>query len=237
MLKKLLDARRRGKKLTSLVFGGSCFLCRGASSETLCAACERDLPRLASPRCPRCALASPGGAVCGRCLAASPRYDATVAALAYQFPADALIHALKFRGELALAPLLSHLLLREIPSSTRVDAVVPVPLSARRLRARGYNQALELARPIAARQGARLDFGVCERARETPPQTDLPWAERAKNVRGAFRCTRALAGATVAVVDDVMTTGATLDEIAGTLKKAGAARVVNWVVARTLPPG
>jgi len=224
------------KSVANLVFGGSCFLCRGAARETLCEACERDLPRLASPRCPRCALASPHGAVCGRCLSATPRYDQTLAALAYEFPADALIHAFKFRGELALAPLMSHLLLKEIPSSARVDMVVPVPLSAKRLRERGYNQALELARPIAARLGARLDFGVCERAREAPPQTELPWAERAKNVRGAFRCTRALAGASVAVVDDVMTTGATLDELAGTLKAAGAARVVNWVVARTLPP-
>jgi len=224
------------KNVASLVFGGSCFLCRGTSRHTLCDACERDLPRLASPRCPRCALASPGGAICGRCLAQAPRYDATVAALAYEFPADALIHAFKFRGELALAPLMSHLLLEEIPPSVRVDMVIPVPLSAARLRERGYNQALELARPISARLGARLDFGACERAREAPPQTELPWAERAKNVRGAFRCTRALDGATVAVVDDVMTTGATLDEIAGTLKAAGAARVVNWVVARTLPP-
>jgi len=224
------------KRVASLVFGGSCFLCRGASRDTLCEACEHDLPRLARPSCPRCALASPGGAVCGRCLSESPRYDQTVAALAYEFPADALIHALKFRGELALAPLMSRLLLREIPSSTKVDLVVPVPLSAKRLRSRGYNQALELARPIAARLRAPLDFGLCERAREAPPQTDLQWAERAKNVRGAFRCTRALSGASVAVVDDVMTTGATLDEIAGTLKAAGAARVVNWVVARTPPP-
>ena len=174
--------------------------------------------------------------MCGRCLAASPRYDETIAALAYQFPADALIHALKFRGELALAQLMSRFLLGEIPFSARIDLVMPVPLSAQRLKERGYNQALELARPIAARLGAPLDFGACERARESPPQTELPWAERARNVRGAFRCTRALTGASVAVVDDVMTTGATLDEIAGALKAAGALRVVNWVVARTLPP-
>jgi ComF family protein len=224
------------KNFSTLLFGGTCFLCRGRARDVLCADCEQELPRLARPRCPRCALASPAGAVCGRCLAKSPRYDETVAALAYEFPADALIHALKFRSELALAPLLSHLLLKEIASATRVDMVVPVPLSAPRLKERGYNQALELARPIAARLGRPLDFAACERAREAPPQTDLPWAERAKNVRGAFRCTRALTGASVAVVDDVMTTGATLDEIAGTLKEAGAARVMNWVVARTLPP-
>jgi len=178
--------------------------------------------------------------VCGRCLPGpnreSQRYDETIAALSYRFPADALIHALKFRSELALAPLMSRLLLAEIPPAPRVDVVVPVPLSAARLKERGYNQALELARPIAAALRAPLDFGVCERAREARAQTELPWAERAKNVRGAFRCTRALAGASVAVVDDVMTTGATLDELAGTLKAAGAVRVVNWVIARTPPP-
>ncbi len=224
------------KTLASLAFGGTCFLCRGAAKEILCEDCRRDLPRLPSPRCPRCALASPQGALCGRCLADPPRYDETVAALSYQFPADALIHALKFRGELALAPLLGRRLLEEIRSSTRIDLVVPVPLSAARLRGRGYNQALELARPLAARLGAPLDFGACERSREAPPQMELPWAERAKNVRGAFRCVRPLAGASVAVVDDVMTTGATLDEIAGALKAAGALSVANWVVARTLPP-
>jgi ComF family protein len=242
-VKKFVDALSGGKNFLSLVFGGSgrlvfggsCFLCRGASRDMLCQACAHDLPQLAAPRCPRCALASPGGATCGRCLANAPRYDATLAALAYEFPADALIHALKFRSELALAPLLSRLLLKEIPPSTRVDIVVAVPLSAQRLKERGYNQALELARPIAAHLGAPLDFGLCERAHETPPQTGLPWAERARNVRGAFRCTRALAGACVAVVDDVMTTGATLSACAEAARAAGARRVVALTVARALP--
>jgi predicted amidophosphoribosyltransferase len=108
-----------------------------------------------------------------------------------------------------------------------------VPLSAERLRARGYNHAAEIARHLRA---ARLELGLCERARDTPPQMELPYDERRRNVRGAFRCTRALAGESVAVVDDVMTTGATLDEVARVLKAAGATRVTNWVVARTFPP-
>ena len=218
------------------MFGGSCFLCRGAARGLLCEACDGDLPRLPAPRCPRCALASPAGALCGRCLAHSPHYDATVAALSYDFPADALIHALKFGGELSLAPFLGQLLRQEIISGERIDCIVPVPLSARRLRERGYNQAVELARPLARAARAPLEPGLCERTRDAPPQTELPWAERGRNVRGAFRCTRSLVGANVAVVDDVMTTGATLNEIASTLKGAGALRVVNWVVARTSPP-
>jgi len=181
--------------------------------------------------CPRCALESPGAALCGRCLAEPPAYDATVAALAYAFPADTLVHALKFRGELALAPLLAEVLFHRIYKNEPIDLVVPVPLSAQRLRARGYNQSAEIARRLGVR--APLELFLCERARDTAAQTDLPWSERRRNVRGAFRCARAIPGGTVAVVDDVMTTGATLDEIAATLKQAGAARVINWVVART----
>src|SRR5262249_60340629 len=96
--------------IASVLFGGSCFLCRGAARELLCGACDADLPRLARPLCPRCALESPRGELCGRCLSESPAYDATQAALAYEFPADALVQALKFRGELALAPFLAALL-------------------------------------------------------------------------------------------------------------------------------
>jgi ComF family protein len=212
------------------LFGGNCFLCRGAAADLLCRACEADLPRLAGVRCPRCALDSPRGEVCGRCLSESPHYDATVAALAYEFPADALVHALKFRGELALAGRLGQMLLDRIAPG-EVDCAIPVPLSARRLRERGYNHAAEIARYVAP---GKLDLALCERSRDTPPQVRLPHAERQRNVRGAFRCTRALAGETVAVVDDVMTTGATLSEIASVLKAAGARRVVNWIVARTL---
>jgi ComF family protein len=224
------------KNLANLFFGGSCFLCRGAAHDVLCVACDADLPRLPAALCPRCALLSPAGAVCGRCLARPPSFDGTAAALAYAFPADALVHALKFRSELALAPLLARLLLQNITGEA-VDCVVPVPMSAMRLRERGYNQAVEIARPLASAARAPLEIALCERSRDTPAQTDLPWAARESNVRGAFQCTRSLIGARVAVVDDVMTTGATLSEIATTLKRAGAARVVNWVVARTFPPG
>ncbi len=213
------------------LFGGSCYLCRGAAPAVLCTACDADLPRLAGALCPRCALQSPRGEVCGRCLSERPHYDATVAALAYEFPADALVHALKFGGELALAGFLADILARVIPLDA-IDRIIPVPLSPARLRSRGYNQSVEIARHLGP---AKLDLALCVRSRDTPAQMDLPYDERRRNVRGAFRCTRALAGQSVAVVDDVMTTGATLDEIASVLKQAGAARVVNWVVARTFP--
>ena len=224
-----------GRRIGAMLFSGSCFLCRGEAADLLCEQCDADLPRLAGAFCPRCALPSPAGAVCGRCLTQAPQYDATSAALAYQFPADVLVQALKFRGELALAPFLGGLLSKCI-SNTDVDYVVPVPLSAERLRERGYNQALEIARDVASTSGARIAPELCERRRDTAAQAELPLSERAKNVRGAFHCPRLVAGARIAVLDDVMTTGATLDEIAATLKRAGAARVENWVVARTFAP-
>jgi ComF family protein len=217
------------RNFLAALFAGSCYLCRGAAQRMLCPACESDLPHLQPPRCPRCALASPRGEVCGRCLSEAPHYDATFAALAYEFPADALVHSLKFRGELALAGLLGELLRKQVQDD--VDCVIPVPLSTERLRERGYNHAAEIARHLAR---PKVDLSLCERSRDTQPQMALPFDARRRNVRGAFRCTRALRGETVAVVDDVMTTGATLDELAAVLKAAGAGRVVNWVVARTL---
>ena len=221
--------------LANVFSGGGCYVCRGAARAQLCDACIEELPFQGAQTCPRCALASPRGALCGRCLSHPPHYDLTLAALDYAFPADVLVQALKFGGELALAPLLASLLVKRI-AGEKPDLVVPVPLSNRRLRGRGYNQAAEIARPLARGARAPLDFLVLTRNRETAAQAELPYAERVKNVRGAFSCNRALPNLTVAVVDDVMTTGATLDEIAATLKRAGATRVVNWVVARTPPP-
>jgi len=221
------------QRAANLLFGGSCYLCRGAAPSILCERCDADLPRLGAEYCPRCALASPAGAVCGRCLTQVPAYDATVAALAYAFPADVLVQALKFRAELALAPLLGRLLADRV-AGRKVDCIVPVPLSPQRLRGRGYNQALEVARHVAKATGTRLAPELCERTRDTSAQMDLPTAERGRNVRGAFDCPRLVEG-TIAVLDDVMTTGATLHEVAAALKRAGAARVENWVVARTFP--
>lgn len=218
------------------LFAGTCFLCRGAAAGVLCGGCEADLPALPEPRCPRCALPSPRGERCGRCLAHPPAFDRTVAALSYAFPADALVHALKFRHELALAPLLGGILGRAIAASENppVHCIAPVPLSRDRMRERGFNQAFEIARAFSRR--APLEPDLLERPRATHAQFDLPWSERQRNVRGAFRVAHPVAGLNVAVVDDVMTTGATLEEVARTLKAAGAATVVNWVVARTPAP-
>ncbi len=213
--------------------GGDCLLCGEESGpELLCAACAAELPALAE-HCPQCALPSPAGEVCGSCFNRPPHYDRTLALWRYEFPCDRLVQALKYRARLALAGFFARSLAsRPLPE---VDLIVPMPLHPKRLAERGFNQALEIARGLARRLGRPIEPRGALRVKDTPPQTRLPYEERAKNVRGAFLCKLDLSGASVAVVDDVMTTGATLNELARALKRAGATRVENFVIARTVP--
>jgi len=213
--------------------GGDCLLCGEESGpELLCAACAAELPALAE-HCLQCALPSPAGAVCGSCLDRPPHYDRTLALWRYEFPCDRLVQALKYRARLALAGFFARSL-ASLPLP-EVDLIVPMPLHPKRLAERGFNQALEIARGLARRLGRPIEPRGALRVKDTPPQTRLPYEERAKNVRGAFLCKLDLSGASVAVVDDVMTTGATLNELARALKRAGATRVENFVIARTVP--
>lgn len=182
-----------------------------------------------------CAMPLTSGEACGACLARPPAYDTVCAAYAYAFPIDALIHSFKYRGNLALARTLAGSLAQAVTSP--VDALVPMPLSAARLRERGFNQAQELARHVGRARNVPILEGACRKVGDTVPQAALPWEERARNVRRAFVCDADLAGLRVAVVDDVVTTGATLNELARNLKRAGAVHVSGWVIARTLKAG
>jgi len=213
-------------------FGQDCPLCGAASGpELLCAACAADLPVLPE-YCPRCALPAPGGSICGSCLADPPQFDGTTALWLYEFPCDRLVQALKYRAWLALAGFFAcRLASRPMPE---VDLIVPMPLHPRRLAERGFNQALEIARGVSRRAGIAVEARGVRRLRYTRPQTELPYDERARNVRGAFVCELELCGRRVAVVDDVMTTGATLNELASVLKRAGAASIENLVIARSV---
>jgi ComF family protein len=220
-----------------------CAACRGWGLGRVCADCrERFAPVV--PRCRRCALQVPAGVgTCGDCLATPPPFDATFARVDYAYPWDRLIRSFKFHAALDLAPVFVQALV-EACAGRAADAdppwVVPVPLGAQRLRERGFNQAWELARRLPSHLGGRADPGLLLRLRDTPHQLALPPTERAGNVRGAFavepRRRAELAGRTVALVDDVMTTGSTAAEAARTLRQAGAARVEVWVVARTPRP-
>lgn len=211
-----------------------CVLCAGASGEpAVCAACEAELPLLAES-CPCCAMPSPGAQRCGSCLKRAPHYDRTIALYRYEFPLDRLLQALKYHGRLALAAWFGGGLARRLQTHPRPEVLIPVPLARSRLRERGFNQAVEIARPLSRLLDLELDCRAVRRQRATLPQFDLPLEARARNIRGAFASGPSVAGKRVAVLDDVMTSGATLDEVAATLKRAGAVEVENWVVARTV---
>jgi ComF family protein len=183
---------------------------------------------------------------CGDCLRTSPAFDATIVASDYVAPVDQLVLGLKFGDKLALAPLFAQLLadaLLRFRTGASLSQSLPalltaVPLSPARLQARGFNQSLEIARPLARLTGITLAPQLLTRIRDTRPQAQLAPQERRSNIAGAFdispRYADSLAGLHIGVADDVITTGQTLNEIAATLKRHGVSRVTNLVFARTL---
>ena len=197
----------------------------------VCSPCADELPRLTGLACPYCALPTAFGEICGVCLKKSPFFDATHVALKYAFPLDVLVKALKYRHCLSLGDFFANALLSGMPEA---DLIMPMPLNRHRLKERGFNQTVEIARPLARRAGLPLDIDGVERVRNTAVQAGLHHDARRRNMRGAFASLRRFDGLRVAVLDDVMTTGATLDAMAQCLKKAGAVDVINLVVARAL---
>lgn len=213
-----------------------CVLCGSMSHDGLwCAACDKALPYHDMPHCPACALPAPAGEVCGHCLSHPPLFTRTTAAFSYAFPLDKLVQAMKYGEQLALANAFADKLAQRIDKDSLPDYVIPVPLHPAKLRERGYNQSLLLAAKIARAHKLTLLPDACQRVRDTPPQSVLPWKERKKNVRNAFRCDMDLTGKRVALVDDVLTTGASLNSLAEAVQKRGATEIGTWVVARTLP--
>ncbi|MDR1063822.1 MAG: ComF family protein [Azoarcus sp.] len=218
--------------LAALAVQDCCLCGRPAGGGPVCVACARELPRHTAHACPCCALPVPDGEICGRCLRKPPAFDATLAAFDYIFPLDVLVQALKYRHRLALAGFFA----RAFDALPAADLVLPMPLHPARLRERGFNQAVEIARPLARTAGLPLDLAGVTRVRATPPQASLAHDARLANLRNAFAACRRFDGLRIAVVDDVMTTGASLDALARCLKASGAAAVHNLVVARTLDP-
>lgn len=211
-----------------------CLLCGedGADGHDLCRACCAALPRNRNA-CSRCALPLPAPGVCGECLRRPPPLGEVRAAFVYGFPLDRLVPRFKFHRDLAAGRLLAELMAAEFAAMPRPAALVPVPLHRRRLRMRGYDQALELARPLSRTLQIPLCADLLSRQRATAPQSELDAAARQRNLRNAFAVNaRRPMPAHVTLVDDVMTTGATLHAAARALLKAGVLRVDAWVCAR-----
>jgi ComF family protein len=231
---RLLDT---AKRLPSL-----CAVCHGWGTQRVCGMC---VARFAVPhaRCRQCALRVPQGvSVCGACLTDPPPYAHALGAVDYDHPWDGLITQFKFHGALDLALALVRRLMTafEHSGAAAPALLLSVPLSAERLRERGYNQAWELARRLARMLRCSTDAHLLLRVKHTPHQLALAPERRADNVRGAFavepRRLAEVRGRHVTLVDDVMTTGATVAELARVLRQAGAADVSVWVVARTPRP-
>jgi len=229
-----MDAYGYLQRILHLGMPWRCLLCGDEGSEgiDLCEGCIADLPRNAVC-CARCALPLVVPAeLCGRCLRRLPPWDAAWVPFVYAWPLDALATRLKFSGDLACGRALATLW-RDASPSVRPDLIVPVPLHRRRLRERGYNQAWELAKPLARALDVPVRSDILRRTRESAPQTELDASARRSNVRNAFDVPSRFAWPNhVAILDDVMTTGATLAECASTLRRVGVRRIDVWALAR-----
>jgi ComF family protein len=250
----LRDAATHAGALLDRLLPNECALC-GGSGDALCPGCTGQFfgPAATRPRCRRCANPLPdrpqhSGSACRphvgahvrRLPADPPAFDRTLVAADYALPVDQLVLQLKFGHRLALAPLCARLLRDAVlshPDTTLPALLCPVPLGPRRLAERGYNQALEIARPLARSMGVALHAQLVVRVHETAAQSSVAPERRQQNIAGAFAVPDAalVAGRHIGVVDDVMTSGRTLNELAATLKRHGAAQVSNFVFARTPP--
>lgn len=224
-------------KVTQSLLPQRCLLCEAPSGEALvCSACEGDLPYASENRCPRCAIPLPQAEICGECQRDPPAFDSAQAVFDYAFPVDGLLSALKFGNRLELAPWLARMLVTRLDCERLPDLIVPMPLHAERMKERGFNQALEIARHVSNALAIPLAAKACARTRATAAQVGLKRDERRKNMRGAFECDASVAGRQIAIIDDVMTSGATARSLASAIQQAGATEIHLWLVARTSAP-
>ena len=217
--------------MLDVLFREICPSCGGVSGAGFCSVCAADLPRASNP-CSGCGLARPV-ARCPR-QTAPWQVDSVVAPFVYAPPLDHHIHQLKYAGARSLGRAFGLLLAHVVRGAcSDVDALVAVPVHPTRLRERGYNQAIEIARPLCRTLGMPVLLRGIERRHASPSQTGGGAAQRRATVAAAFRVTRSLAGLRIAIVDDVITTGATVNALAAALLAAGAARCIAVAAART----
>lgn len=231
--------RRSLRSIANRLLPMHCALCGSSSPHLLCTVCAGTLVNTDIARCRCCGIrldTHESAEQCGACLVSPPAFSETCVVTDYAPPFDALVQALKFRAQLPLATAFAQLLIAVAPAQHQhADAILPVPLYRERLASRGFNQSLEIARPIARAWKMPLITTACVRVRDTQAQASLPLAQRRVNMRGAFALQEraAIASKHILLVDDVMTTGHTLNELGACLIRHGAARVSNLVLART----
>ena len=227
------------RRASRVVWPFRCVLCQrlARGSRDLCELCAQDLV-LNADCCRQCAQPLGEGSdreqLCGACVRAPPRFDCSFVPYRYAYPLDRMIQQLKYRNELSVGRVFAHCFAEQL-AAVRValpDVLIPVPLGARRFRGRGFNQAIELARHLSKLTGVEVRTDLVVRVRETAEQAALPRDERRKNVRGAFALLQPLSYVHVAILDDVVTTGSTVNEIAKLLRQAGAEQIQVWAIAR-----
>lgn len=228
------------KSIQFILFPGTCVLCgtKGQDELDLCSNCLENLP-FNSSTCRQCALPLPAGStgLCGQCVQNPPQFQRSYALWQYASPIDYWISQLKFQQKLQYARLMGRLCANEIAQAygnknNLPDIVVPVPLHKTRLRQRGFNQAVEIARPIGEKLNIPLDTKSCVRTKATEPQSSLSAKARHRNIKGAFQVVKEITAGHVAIVDDVMTTGQTINELALVLRLAHVKQIDVWLCAR-----
>lgn len=228
MIKNLL------KSAAQIFFPHTCVLCSARTHREidLCVACENDLP-IIQYGCSLCGVSLPiSQNLCGQCLQHFPCFDKTIVLFSYEEPITKLIIDLKFHHQLIYAKILGLLMARKLNTTALPECIIPVPLHKKRLRERGFNQALEIAKPISKILNIPIDRYSAQRTRETEPQSLTHAKERKKNVKNAFQIKPTFKANHVAIVDDVMTSGHTVNELSQALKKAGVKQIDIWCAAR-----
>lgn len=229
------------KNNLSQIVSKQCLLCLSPTKNKhlLCAGCEKDLPENTC-RCVICSIpfsttqANEKQLVCGKCQKNPPHFTTSSIPHIYASPLKQLITQLKFHGNLSCAPLLAQGFINSIKHRKNMpECIIPVPLHQQRLRERGFNQALELARIIASKLNIPLDYSLCYREKPTPFQSGLSAKQRKQNLKNAFKVTNNNSYRHVAIFDDVVTTGTTVNELAKQLKQAGVETIEVWAIART----
>ena len=237
-------------RLKDFLYPGYCLLCGNkrdlVNNVYLCSSCYADFT-VNHTSCSRCAIPmnransgcskdSAQVSVCGQCLASPPEYDMSWSPFIYTQPLEWVIQQFKFNANLAIAPLLSELMIQKIPASIykeqKPDALIPMPLHDKRLKHRGFNQSLLLAQPVAKALGVEIDTLSCQRLHNTEHQTGKNARQREQNIRGAFKFENHRNYQYLVIFDDVVTTGSTVSELSKIIKKTGVARVDVWSLAR-----